>query len=75
MFLSLSLPIMPGDVRARPFLHYVENDMEDDIEGNKTLLSFSLAGHHHVSSSWWQSQNDEKLPLEISLGETLSSHF
>lgn len=75
MFLSLSLPMMPGDVDARRFLHYVENDMEDDIEGNKTLLSFSLAGHHHLSSSWWQPQNNEKLPLEISLRETLSSHL
>lgn len=75
MFLPLSLLVIPGDVHARPFLHYVENDMEDDIAGNKTLLSFSLAGHHHLSSSRWKSQTDEKFSLEIRLRETLSSHF
>lgn len=54
MFLSLSLPIMPGEVHATLFLHYVENDMEDDIEGNETLLSLILLGTticHHLGGS------------------------
>lgn len=60
MFLSLSLPIMSGDVHAGgPFLpytpHYRENGMGDDIDATKP--SASVAGYHRLSSSfWWQSQ-------------------